>query len=135
MKYAIFVVHLSVSVLFSIPSVALSSDMPPFIRTGQDVLDRCQIDTFERQLRCDSMLATLGDATEARRWKMRWCPPTVYASSRGTVNGPIWGVLEQAKLHPEWLKLSAVEFVGRAIEAAKQCPLDDQGNPRRKTKN
>lgn len=111
-------------VLGSTSSFATYLDGPPFIRTGADVISRCEIKTAFDLRRCEGMVETIADQTEARRWRMKFCPPMVYTySGPGNVPyGRTLHVIEQAQLHPEWLKLPAAEFVGRAIEAGENCP-------------
>lgn len=94
-------------------------DEPPFIQTGADVVAMCDVSSEAAAYRCEGMLDALADQTEAARWRDQ-CPPMIEAVPVGTPPYIDRRVLRAAKEHPDWLKLTAVEFVDR-VERQARC--------------
>lgn len=98
---------------------SVQQDEPPFIRTGADVVAMCDISSEVSAARCAGMLDTLADQTEAARWKDQ-CPPMIEAVPAGAPPYIDRRALLAAKEHPDWLELTAAEFVDR-VERQARC--------------
>lgn len=85
---------------------------PPYIRTGSDVVAMCDVSSEALAYRCEGMIDAIADRTEAKRWADE-CPPSIILTRPGSIPGDVWAMLNAAREHPDWLKLTADQFIDR----------------------
>jgi len=113
---------LSVAIIGATPALA-DPQNAPFIRTGHDLIERCEISSPEAAYRCQGMYDVFEDAGEAGRDKDN-CPPAITQVVEHGVPVDVQRMLVAASKNPQWLDLPAALFVDK-VERSDRCNIVD----------